>query len=77
MKEASRNDSLTQPDIEAILTEPRKASKREPLISGDFRRFFPDTYRIEQMESVIITLLTGWRDEQMAKSALAVEGGVS
>ena len=60
MKKAGQEGSLTIHEIESILSEPKKApAERKSTVTG-YRRFFPESYTPEQMDAVIIELLSGW-----------------
>ena len=64
MKKASQEGGLTPQLIESILSEPKKAPVENNSTVTSYRRFFPKGYSPEQMDTVIIELLTGWQSEQ-------------
>ena len=60
MKKASQEGGLTLYKIESILAEPKKAPDKAILAVTGYIRFFPKGFTPEQMDAVIIELLTGW-----------------
>jgi len=60
MKKASQNGGLTTQTIESILSEPKKAPETANLSIADYERYFPKGYTPDQINAVIIELLTGW-----------------
>ena len=61
LKKLKEEGKLTLDDIDAILSETKKPSKNETASSMRFRKYFPSDYSPEQMERVIIELLTDWK----------------
>ena len=68
MKKISQGNGLTEQDIEAILSQPKKASDNAKLAASQFSRFFPESYTPKQMEAVITELLSGWQAEQVIQT---------
>jgi ParB family chromosome partitioning protein len=65
LKDMKKAGTLTVETIDKALSEVKKPSKNEPTGSMRFRKYFPPDYSQKQMESVIIELLTDWK-ERMA-----------
>jgi len=61
LKKLKQDDSITADAIDAILSETKKPPKSEPASITQFRKYFPSDYSPEQMEKVIIELLTKWK----------------
>jgi len=61
MKKASQDSGLTLHEIESILSKPKKPQRVEHLTTERLREYFPTDYSPDQMESVIIELLTAWK----------------
>ena len=60
MKKLKQSDELTIEVIDEILSEEKKPPKNEQSGSMKFQEYFPPGYSPEQMEAVIIELLTNW-----------------
>ena len=60
MKKASQDGGLTQHTIESILSKPKKPPNN--LVAQHFKGYFPENYTSEQMETVIVKLLTEWKE---------------
>ena len=61
MKKTSQEGGLTLHEIESIMIEPKKAPDKAKSAVADYRRFFPDSYTPEQIDTVIVKLLTEWK----------------
>jgi ParB family chromosome partitioning protein len=61
LKKMKKADNLTVEAIDKMLSEVKKPPKNEPKDSTRFRKFFPPDYSQNQIESVIIELLTDWK----------------
>jgi len=64
MKKASQDGSLTLQMIESILSEPKKTPNAANFSLTGYQRFFPTGYTPDQMDAVIIELLTGWKGRE-------------
>jgi len=60
LKKMSQSEELTNENIHTILAENKNDRKVDNGI-GQYRRFFPEDYSAEQMDSVIIELLNSWQ----------------
>ena len=74
LKKASQEGGLALDQVESILTSVKKPSNDALASVKRFVGYFPIGYTPEQMENVIVKLLSDWRARQ---SVLAGEGGVS
>jgi ParB family chromosome partitioning protein len=63
LKKAGQDGSLTLNMIESILSEQKKASDKAAPAITIYKQFFPKGYTSEQMDAVIVELLTGWRNQ--------------
>ena len=62
IKKASQDGSLTTHGIESILSEQKKTPEKTTHKFNGYGQFFPQGYTPEQMEAVIVSLLTEWKD---------------
>ena len=78
LKKASQSGGLTAEHAESILTKP-KQKKDSPVVFERFIHFFPKSYTTEQMEKVIITLLSDWSENtvKVNNTDIASERGVA
>jgi len=60
-KKLKQDGNLNSDIINTILSEAKKPSKSEPTGIVQFREYFPPEYSTEQMEKVIVELLTEWK----------------
>ena len=60
LKKLKQTENLTADIIDAILSESKKPPKGEPTGSARYRRYFPPEYSPEQIDAVIIELLSEW-----------------
>ena len=60
IKEQSKAGTLTITVIEAILSEGQPAAVQVVLKQARLRQYFPQTYTVQQMEEVIVSLLETW-----------------
>lgn len=60
LKKLKQSGNLTSETISTILSESKYYSKANSNI-GQYRKFFPESYTLEEMNSVIIELLQGWQ----------------
>jgi len=60
LKKLKQSGNLTNETISVILSENKNYSKANSNI-GQYRKFFPESYTLEEMNSVIIELLQGWQ----------------
>ena len=61
LKKLRQAGTLTLEAINEILSEEKKPPRNEPKGALRFRKYFPPDYSREQMEAVIIDLLTDWQ----------------
>jgi len=61
LKKMKQKGSLTTDSIRAMLSETKKLSKDEQLVSKRFQKYFPPDYSQKQMDAVIIELLAEWK----------------
>ena len=60
LKKASQNGGLTPQKAESILTAPTAPPASAHPVIKRFRSYFPENYTPEQMENIIIGLLSDW-----------------
>ena len=68
MKKASQENVLTPQIIESILIEPKKTTDGAGDPVASYKRFFPKDFTPEQMDAVIIRLLTKWKKDVSGNS---------
>jgi ParB family chromosome partitioning protein len=61
LKKLSQAGELAVDRIDQILSETKKPPRGEQTVAMRFREYFPPEYSVNQMEAVIIDLLTAWR----------------
>jgi ParB family chromosome partitioning protein len=61
LKKASQDGDLTAERIDSILSVAEQKKNDRRTAAKKFKDFFPESYSPEQMEAVIIDLLTEWR----------------
>jgi ParB family chromosome partitioning protein len=61
LKELKKNGKLTAGIIDAVLSEVKKPPSNEPVGMVRYREYFPHDFSQEQMDAVIIKLLTDWK----------------
>jgi len=67
LKKLSQAGELTLDVIDTVISEAKKISNPQKE-TGRFRKFFPASYTQEQMEDVIVKLLTDWKASITAQS---------
>ena len=67
LKKLSQSGELTPDVIDTVISEAKKISNPQKE-TGRFRKFFPASYTQEQMEDVIVKLLTDWKASITAQS---------
>lgn len=65
MKKISQNGGLAVYEIESILTERKKEPVKANPAAAGYRRFFPENDTPEQMDAVVVKLLTEWRAQRV------------
>ena len=65
LKKRKQSGELTVEDIDRILSEKKKLPKNKPTGSARFREFFPHNYSQEQMDAIIIALLSEWKESSL------------
>ncbi len=60
IRQYSKDGTLTVAVIEALLTEEHKAVVQVVLRQERLKQYFPQTYSVQQMEDVIVSLLETW-----------------
>jgi len=61
IKEESKNGTLTEQGVLAIMSEEKKPMYESVTLSRDtLRKYFPKSYTTKQMEKVILKLLDNW-----------------
>jgi len=61
LKKMKQDGTLTDSEIEKVLSEIKKPTSGGSAGTSQYRRFFPSGYSKKQMEDVIINLLTEWK----------------
>ena len=61
MKKASQNGGLPRDEIESILAEQKKGANRISPAIARYKSFFPATFTSEQIEIIIVELLSSWQ----------------
>ena len=61
LKKLSQAGELTVTLIDSTLSKVKKVPKSKPVSPMSFSSYFPPEYSPEQMEAVIIELLTQWK----------------
>ena len=65
LKKRKQSGELIVEDIDRILSEKKKLPKNKPTGSDRFREFFPHSYSQEQMDAIIIALLSEWKESSL------------
>jgi len=70
LKKLAQADGLTCDEVVAVLSENKSRSKADGGIDGigQYRKFFPRGYTLEQMDKVIVELLQEWQPTRRVKS---------
>jgi ParB family chromosome partitioning protein len=71
LKKLKQTGELTSGMIDEILGETKKQPSGEPKGSERYRRFFPPGFSNKQIDDVIITLLKGWKKEQITEKEVS------
>jgi len=66
LRELKKDGKLDLATINAILSEAKQSPKNEPTSPTKYREYFPPDYSTEQMDAVIVKLLTDWKDGRAA-----------
>jgi len=61
LKKLSQAKELTVDEIDSILSANKKAAKSNRQGVTRFRQYFPPEYTEEQIEAVVVDLLTKWK----------------
>ena len=61
LKKMKQDGTLTEGEIEKVLSEIKKPTNTGEMGTSKYRSFFPSGYSKKQMEAVIINLLTEWK----------------
>jgi len=64
LKQIKKDGTLTVDTINKVLAEAKKPPKGEQNSTLRFRKYFPPEYSQKQMEEVITTLLTEWKNNK-------------
>ena len=65
IKQHNKNGSLTCTVMESLLTEKHSAAVQVVLKQTRLRQYFPQSYTVQQMEEVIVSLLETWKLQQI------------
>ena len=63
LKKLNQSGELAETDIDAILSEEKKPQKKEPRENTKYHRFFPQDYSPQQIDKIIVKLLTDWQSK--------------